>query len=282
MSVQTIDIKESIKEAYTKAIEKPGSGCCGNGSAVGDLTQKMKGNLVKLAGYSDKELQNLPEDAVENSFGCGNPLAFAGVKQGDVVVDIGSGAGIDCLIAAEKVGESGKVIGIDMTPKMIEKAQENMRRAGVKNVEFRLGDADKMPVDDASVDWIISNCVINLAPDKDKVFQEVQRALKPGGRVSISDIVIGKALPEPIRNSVEALVGCVAGALEEDVYLQKMRDAGLAEVEVTERIVYDRSQIYGLADSECGCGDLSGLLGPYLEQVEGQIWSAKISARKPA
>ena len=272
-------IKSAVKDAYTKAIEKSGSGCCGGGN--GSPTDTMKGSLVKLAGYSSSELQSLPADAVENAFGCGNPLAFSGVKEGDVVVDIGSGAGIDCLIASKIVGDNGKVIGLDMTPKMIEKATENIRRAGANNVEFRLGDADDMPIANGIADWVISNCVINLAPDKDKVFAEIFRVLKPGGRVSISDVVLGTTLPEQVRTSISALVGCVAGALEETDYLQKMREAGLQEVKVTDRIVYDRSQIKGLTEGECGCCDLEKELEPFLPQIDEQIWSAKISAKKP-
>lgn len=275
------EIKELVKTAYAKAISQPGSGCCGGASAT---VSEMKGNLVKLAGYTPDELNRLPADAVTNAFGCGNPLAFSGVKAGDVVLDIGSGAGIDCLLAAEKVGVTGRVIGIDMTPAMIEKARDNAHRAGAANVEFRLGDADNMPVADAAVDWVISNCVINLAPDKDKVFSEIYRVLKPGGRVAISDIVLGTGLPEAIRDDVEALVGCVAGALQEQVYLQKMRDAGLENVTVTDRIIYAKEQVLGLAENN----DDGGCSSPVkydrrenLEQIEGQVWSARIAARKP-
>lgn len=277
MSAQAVKIKQAVKDAYSKAVEKESNGCCGG---TGSSVDKMKGNLVKMAGYAEAELQSLPDEVVENAFGCGNPLAFAGVKAGEVVLDIGSGAGIDCLLAAQKVGPSGRVIGIDMTPKMIEKAEANVQRAGVKNVEFRLGDADDMPVDDNTADWIISNCVINLAPDKDRVFSEIVRVLKPGGQVSISDIVIGRALPEPLRANLSALVGCIAGALEEEDYLQKMRAAGLEDVHVTERFIYDSTMLKGLADGECGCCDLEQELEPYLQQIDGQIWSAKISARK--
>ena len=179
MSMTDTQIKEAVNEGYTQRVENSDSccsSCCSSCccSADGDRRE----GLVEGLGYAKEDLEGLPDGAVESSFGCGNPLAFVGVKEGDVVLDIGSGAGIDCLIAAEKVGEKGKVIGLDMTPAMIEKARKNAREAGAGNVEFRMGDAEEMPVEDASVDWIISNCVINLAPDKKKVFREVSRVLK--------------------------------------------------------------------------------------------------------
>lgn len=273
-------VKELVRDAYTQAIQS-GSGCC-TPAGTQTVTEGMKGKLVKLAGYSDDELRKLPEDSVQNAFGCGNPLAFAGVQPGQVVVDIGSGAGIDCLIAAEKVGPAGRVIGVDMTPAMIERARNNAARAGASNVEFRLGDAEKMPVENASADWIISNCVINLAPDKDAVFREVFRVLKPGGRVSISDVVLGTSLPKAIRESAEALVGCLAGAIDERTYLAKMQQAGLVDIEVAERLVYDRSQLLGLASDGCGCGSSTmARLESHVESIEGGVWSAKIYARKP-
>jgi N-acetylglutamate synthase-like GNAT family acetyltransferase/SAM-dependent methyltransferase len=242
----------------------------------------MKGSLVKTAGYGEGELSSLPADAVQNSFGCGNPLAFAGVEAGQVVLDIGSGAGIDCLIAAEKVGSAGRVIGLDMTPEMIERARRNAREAGASNVEFRLGDAEKMPVDDASVDWVISNCVINLSPDKPAVFREISRVLKPGGRISISDIV-AEDLPAAIRDSRDAWTGCLAGAISEVEYVRGLEAAGLRGVRASSRLVYDASQLQGLfGDSACGltpgtCGDI----GPLADAAAGKIWSAKFEGVKP-
>jgi N-acetylglutamate synthase-like GNAT family acetyltransferase/SAM-dependent methyltransferase len=242
----------------------------------------MKGSLVKTAGYGEEDLRRLPEDAVQNSFGCGNPLAFAGVEPGQVVLDIGSGAGIDCLIAAEKVGPTGRVIGLDMTAEMIERARKNSREAGATNVEFRLGDAEKMPVEDTSVDWVISNCVINLSPDKPSVFREIARVLKPGGRISISDIV-AEDLPAPIRESRDAWTGCLAGAISETEYVQGLEAAGLRSVKASSRLVYDASQLQGLfGDSACGltpgtCGDIGSLA----EATAGKIWSAKFEGVKP-
>jgi N-acetylglutamate synthase-like GNAT family acetyltransferase/SAM-dependent methyltransferase len=241
----------------------------------------MKGSLVKTAGYGEGELSGLPADAVQNSFGCGNPLAFAGVEPGQVVLDIGSGAGIDCLIAAERVGPAGRVIGLDMTPEMIERARKNAREAGVTNVEFRLGDAEKMPVEDSSVDWVISNCVINLSPDKPSVFREIARVLKPGGRISISDIV-AEDLPTAIRESQDAWTGCLAGAISEAEYIQGLKAAGLRGVRASSRLVYEAGQLQGLfGDSACGptpgsCGDIGALA----RSAAGKIWSAKFEGVK--
>jgi arsenite methyltransferase len=231
------DIKATVKERYARAIQQPGGGCCGTPG-----TQAMKGTLVQIAGYRDEELAGLPADAVENAFGCGNPVAFAEVREGEVVVDIGSGAGIDCLFAARKVGPTGKVIGIDMTPEMIERARANARAGGADNVEFRLGDAERMPVADASADWVISNCVINLSPDKPAVFREIARVLRPGGRISISDIV-AEDLPPAVRASRDAWVTCLAGAISEAEYVRGLQAAGLTDVQVTERITYGPEKI---------------------------------------
>jgi N-acetylglutamate synthase-like GNAT family acetyltransferase/SAM-dependent methyltransferase len=242
----------------------------------------MKGKFAAVAGYGDEELKRLPADAVQNSFGCGNPLAFAGVRAGQTVLDIGSGAGIDCLIAAERVGPTGKVIGLDMTPEMIERARRNAREAGAKNVEFRLGEAEKMPVEDGTVDWLISNCVINLSPDKPAVFREVARVLKPGGRISISDIV-AEELPEAIRRSRDAWTGCLAGAIGEADYVKGLKEAGLRDLRVTSRIVYEAGQLKGLfASSCCGISAEVGLDAAALaEAAAGKIWSARFEGAKP-
>jgi len=247
--------------------------------------EKKKSELVQELGYTENALQKLPKNAVENAFGCGNPLAFAEVKEGDVVLDIGSGAGIDCLIAAEKVGATGRVIGIDFTPTMIKRAQENARAAGVTNVEFRLGDAENIPLEDESVDWVISNCVINLAPNKKRVFEEVYRVLKPGGRVSISDIVLGDDLPTWIATSIEALIGCVAGAVKEVDYLKAMSEAGLVGVQVTSRLVYSEEQIRSFLGECCSRATMTSHAAELFEkpfgEIAGKVWSAHFVARKP-
>ena len=299
------EIKDAVKSRYAKAIQgassccgpsatqegPQSSSCCGptaaqvtpqTGACCGPTAVEQKGNLVKIAGYDKDDLNRLPADAVQNSFGCGTPLAFAGVKLGQVVLDIGSGAGIDCFIAAEKVGPAGKVIGLDMTPEMIERARQNARAAGVTNVEFRFGEAEKMPVEDTSVDWVISNCVINLSPDKPAVFSEIGRILRPGGRISISDIV-AQDLPEAVRQSRDAWTGCLAGAISEKAYVRGLEKAGLRDVRVTSRIVYDASQLKGLfASTCCGVGDEAGRDAATLaEAAAGKIWSARFEGVKP-
>jgi len=284
------EIKEAVRSRYAKAIQEPSGGCCGSvptqpvqigGSCCGPATTStMKGGMVKLAGYGEADLESLPPDAVQNSFGCGNPLAFAGVVPGQTVLDIGSGAGIDCLIAAERVGSAGRVIGLDMTPEMIERARGNASEAGVINVEFRLGEAEKMPVEDGSVDWVISNCVINLSPDKPAVFREIARVLRPEGRISISDIV-AEALPAPILQSRDAWTGCLAGAISEPAYVRGLEDAGLQGVHVSSRIVYEASQLAGLfASSSCGCGSPAD--AEALARIAaGKIWSGRFEGVKP-
>ena len=268
------DIKATVKERYARAIQQPGSGCGG-----GAGTQAMKGSLVQIAGYQDEELAALPADAVENAFGCGNPVAFAEVREGEVVVDIGSGAGIDCLFAARKVGPAGKVIGIDMTPEMIERARANARAAGAANAEFRLGDAEKMPVADGSADCVISNCVINLSPDKPAVFREIARVLKPGGRVSISDVV-AEDLPPAVRASQDAWVTCLAGAISEVEYVYGLEAAGLTNVQVTERIAYGPEKLEGLFGQSACCLEGGTLSPDAVRAAAGKVWSARFSGRK--
>lgn len=276
------EIKSEVRKRYASLVTSETKlSCCGGvDSSCGAPTDTRKGNLVKSAGYSAEELQNLPTVAVENSFGCGNPLAFAGVQEGQTVMDIGSGAGIDCFIAAEKVGKTGKVIGIDMTPEMIDKARANAAQGGYSQVEFRLGEAESMPVADGTVDWVISNCVINLSPNKPRVFSEIYRVLKSGGRFSISDIVLGDHLPKWLVNNLQAWTGCVAGAIKEKDYLQGLRDAGLTDVEVESRIVYADSVIRGFAENY-KLFQFLPFKDKFLKSANNKIWSAKIRGRKP-
>jgi len=211
------DIKKNVKETYGKIAKTEGS-CCASSSlccstytlCCGEAKSAVSGS--KLVGYTDAELDTIPEGA-DLGLGCGNPVALASLKEGEVVLDLGSGAGIDCFLAANKVGQSGKVIGVDMTPEMLDRARENAIRGNYSNVEFRLGEIENLPVESGSVDVVISNCVINLSPDKRRVFDEAYRVLKPGGRLMVSDIVLDKELPESLRNSIEAYVSCVAGHL---------------------------------------------------------------------
>lgn len=184
-------------------------------------------------GYSIEELKRVPAGAVMG-LGCGNPLAFASLREGETVLDLGSGGGLDCFLAARRVGKKGKVIGVDMTLAMVDRARENARKGGYSNVEFRLGEIENLPVADGSVDVVMSNCVINLSPDKKKVFEEAFRVLKPGGRLAISDIVLLKELPPAIKRGVKAYVACVAGAMLKEDYLRTIEAAGFREVEVVE------------------------------------------------
>ncbi len=275
------EIKSEVRKRYAGLVTSQNKlSCCGADSSCGAPADTRKGHLVKAAGYSADELKNLPTVAVENSFGCGNPLAFAGVEEGQTVLDIGSGAGIDCFLAAEKVGKTGKVIGIDMTPEMIDRARANAIDGGYSQVEFRLGEAEAMPVADAEVDWVISNCVINLSPNKPRVFSEIYRVLKPGGRFSISDIVLGDDLPKWLANNLHAWTGCVAGAIKERDYLQGLRDAGLTEVEVESRIVYDDAFIRSFLEHYKLLQFLP-FKTKLLKSASNRVWSAKIRGRKP-
>jgi len=293
---QSDDVRKSVSEFYRQEIAAPVSACCGGGSIP-------KGVAAKIAGYSREELSALPPDAVVNSFGCGNPLAFSEVREGDVVLDLGSGAGIDILLAGKKVGPTGRVIGIDMTNEMIAKARENIAAAGLSHVEVRKGIIEELPVESASVDWVISNCVINLSPEKHRVFAEIARVLKPGGRMLVSDIV-AQDLPQWVHDNAVLYGSCVGGAISEDEYVAGLRQAGLAEVEVRERLIYDSPQIKSVIESEipqassccggpfdqsraqrassCCDGQFNQSTAQQLADVlTGKVWSAKIFARKP-
>lgn len=214
--------KEVIKKKYQE-IAILGGSCCSGGCCCGDANSI---DLSKSLGYSESDIQTVPDANL--GLGCGNPTAFAELNAGDIVLDLGSGAGFDCFLAAQKVGSSGKVIGIDMTPEMIKKAQANARKYGYSNVEFRQGDIESLPVEDSSVDVIISNCVINLAPDKEKVFREAFRVLRPEGRIYISDMVLLKDLPEELKNDSDLLAGCIAGAVLKEEYLRLLKKAGFS------------------------------------------------------
>lgn len=214
--------KEVIKKKYQE-IAVLGGSCCPGGGCCGDSSSA---DFSKSLGYSESDVQAVPD--ANMGLGCGNPTAFAELKPGDIVLDLGSGGGFDCFLAAQKVGNSGKVIGVDMTPEMVEKAQANAQKYGYSNVEFRHGDIEALPVEDSSVDVIISNCVINLAPDKEKVFREAFRVLKPGGRMYISDMVLLEDLPEDLKNDSGLLAGCIAGAVLKEEYLRLLKKAGFS------------------------------------------------------
>lgn len=273
-------IKEGVREVYAARVSGDAGVQCGGATTPASRPERK--DLIEVVGYSPNDLAAVPADAVTYSFGCGNPLGFSGVMAGDVVLDIGSGAGMDALLAARLVGPAGKVIGLDMTPEMIAKARQNTERAGVTNVEFRLGDAEQMPVPDASVDWIISNCVINLAPDKRKVFAEIVRVLKPGGHVAISDIVTGE-LPQAARQGMAVWAACVGGAINEDEYLDTMRDVGLSDVQVIARQTYNAASVRGMIEEMASSASLPPELveAACCPDVLSQIWSARITACKP-
>ena len=225
------DIKKIVKKDYGKIAKQDisccnsVSSCCGNPDLAEDISRSI--------GYTEEELRASPEGA-NLGLGCGNPTALASLEEGEIVHDLGSGDGFDCFLAANKVGEKGQVIGVDMTPEMIDKARENAEKGGYRNVEFRQGEIENLPIENDSVDVIISNCVINLSPEKKQVFNEAYRVLKSGGRLVVSDIVLLKELPDYIKNSVEAYVGCISGAIVKDRYLDLINDAGFQDVNITD------------------------------------------------
>jgi arsenite methyltransferase len=233
-------IRASVRKHYAGLVAS-GEPCCEPSECCDskglNIEAIFKGKFTPMNSYTDEQLSSVPTDAAEHSFGCGNPLEYADVHEGDVVLDLGSGAGIDVLLASQLVGARGRAIGIDMTPEMIEKARKNAEDAGAKNVEFRLGEIEAMPVEDDSADWVISNCVINLSPDKDRVFREAYRTLKPGGRLLISDIVASH-LPKWVRAAISAWVSCISGALPETDYLDAIRRAGFTDVTVLSKSAY--------------------------------------------
>jgi arsenite methyltransferase len=235
MNMDREKIKECVKKRYS-AIAKAECSSCSSGSCSLSCSSPPKYVAWKI-GYSPDEIESVPEDSVLG-LGCGNPVALANLKEGETVLDLGSGGGIDVFLAAKKVGPTGKVIGIDMTEEMVAKAKATASEHGYRNVEFRLGEIENLPLEDKTVDVIISNCVVNLAPDKLKVFQEAHRVLKPNGRLLVSDLVTRGELPEDIRNSFDAWAGCIAGALEKTDYLDKIKQAGFQNVKVVSQKPY--------------------------------------------
>jgi arsenite methyltransferase len=246
----TGDIRDIVREKYG-AIVEGSKGCCGEetgGCGCGDCGD------TRALGYTEEQIRAIPEGS-NFGLGCGNPLGHAEVKAGETVLDLGSGAGIDVFIASREVGPTGRAIGVDMTPSMISRARENAAKGAYTNVEFRLGEIERLPVADSSVDLIISNCVINLSPDKPAVFREALRALRPGGRIVVSDIVLSRELPESVRTSVEAYAGCVAGASLKGEYLRLIREAGFEQVEVIEQKTYGNpeSRVPGTSTEDAAC-----------------------------
>jgi len=263
-------VHKKVRAAYTGVASRPASCCSPSGPDAAEI--------AKAIGYRDEELNAVPEGA-NLGVGCGNPGAIAGLRAGEVVLDLGSGAGFDVFLAARAVGADGFVIGVDMTDAMLERARKNAHAGGFVNVEFRKGTIEDLPVDDACIDAVISNCVINLSPDKPRVFREALRVLRPGGRLAVSDLVLQRPLPAALRTSVEALVGCVAGALPRDAYLAAIEAAGFRIEDVTE------ASYAGIVDIQTPelreAGARAGLSAEEFASAIASVASLKVSARRP-
>jgi SAM-dependent methyltransferase len=267
------NITEIVRDKYARAalrVTGGEGGCCGTASTRSDC-DPVTANL-----YAPEQTTAVPEEAVRASLGCGNPTALAQLRPGEVVLDLGSGGGIDVLLSAQRVGPSGKAYGLDMTDEMLALARENQRKAGVSNAEFLKGAIEAIPLPDASVDVVISNCVINLSADKDRVLAEAYRVLRPGGRFAVSDVVVRGEVPAAIRRSVELWIGCVAGALGETEYRDKLAKAGFESIDV------EPTRVYRAADAReflAGAGLDVDAIAP---EVDGKFMSAFVRARKPS
>lgn len=272
------NIKNIVKEGYGK-IAREGGCCCGPASSCCGSTDRAQ-DISKKIGYSDMELRMAPEGA-NLGLGCGNPVALASLQEGETVVDLGSGAGFDCFLAANMVGKSGRVIGVDMTPEMIERANENAKKGNYDNVEFRHGEIEKLPVDDGSADLVMSNCVINLSPDKGKVFKETFRVLKPGGRIMISDIVVLSELPKAIQESIAGYIGCLSGALLKQEYLQKIQTAGFQDIKVVDETHFP---VDLMANDPTGKAIIDNLhlSCEKVKEIADSVVSVKVYAVKPS
>src|SRR5664279_41194 len=270
----TTNIKEVVKEKYGQAalrVHNGGSSCCGASTALESSCDPITTNL-----YDAAQTLQIPEDALRASLGCGNPTALAQLNEGETVLDLGSGGGIDVLLSARRVGPKGKVYGLDMTDDMLALARENQRIAGVTNVEFLKGELESIPLPDATVDVIISNCVVNLSADKDRALAEAFRVLKPGGRFAVSDVVVRGAVPADVRKNVELWIGCLAGALEEKDFEAKLRKAGFTDVEIVPTRVYN---VEDARDFLSAAGIDADAMAPL---VDGKFMSAFVRATKPA
>ncbi len=271
-SSNDLEIKKAVRKHYASAI-KDQAACCGsssNGCCDGN------GNTAQIAKlYEDPDFTSLPQDVTEIAFGCGDPVTLASLVRGQTVLDLGSGGGIDCFLASRKVGETGRVIGVDMTPDMIDRARSNLEKVRANNVDFRLGEIEHLPVEDRIVDVVISNCVINLSTDKPQVFREIFRVLKPGGRLAVSDIVTDGVIPEEIRESMQSWAECFAGAWDAKDYVKAITDAGFVNVKVVptymnEEIIQD--SLNNSSDPNAQSMDAS--------ELKKKVFSAKITAEK--
>jgi ubiquinone/menaquinone biosynthesis C-methylase UbiE len=276
--MQEKEIKRIVREGYARIAKRggsccgPASSCCGSPASAPDISRRI--------GYSEEDLKVAPQGA-NLGLGCGNPVALASLKEGDTVLDLGSGAGFDCFLAANKVGKRGKVIGVDMTGEMLDRARENARKGNYDNVEFRLGEIENLPVGDNQVDVIISNCVINLSPNKRRVFREAFRVLRSSGRLMVSDIVLLKEMPMEIRNSVAAYVGCVAGAVTKKEYLDAIQGAGFEETEVLDQTAFP-SEFLANDPTVKSITESLRLTREKVDELAGSVVSIKVSAVKPA
>lgn len=270
------EIKKVVREDYA-AVARGARSCCGSTCSCneGELVQTVSKDI----GYSDEELKSVP-DGANMGLGCGNPIALASLVEGETVLDLGSGGGFDCFLASNKVGQTGKVIGVDMTPEMLEKARGNAEKGGYRNVEFRLGEIENLPAADNSVDAIISNCVINLSTDKKQVFGEAFRVLKPGGRLMISDIVLLKELPDFILNSVAAYSGCISGAMLKDAYLEMIKEAGFQNVKIVDENIFSLEYLANDPAIQAIIGELN-LTGEVITDIASSIVSVKVNGVKP-
>ncbi|HEV2363329.1 MAG TPA: methyltransferase domain-containing protein [Caulobacteraceae bacterium] len=275
------DVRLEAAKFYERALKGAAPGCCGASPNA----------FAAAAGYSEADLCGMPNDAALNSFGCGNPVAFAQVSPGQTVVDLGSGVGLDLLIAARAVGPTGTVIGVDISEVMLARARDNMTRAGVGNVELRQGVIEELPIETASADWVISNCVINLSPDKRAVFAQIHRVLKPGGRMLVSDIV-ADGLPSWFRDDPNLRAACIAGALPEPDYLAAARAGGLVEIEIVGRLVYDDDQVRALVTdalptlldtiAAAARRPADEVLQEVVAAAHGRVASVRVAARRSA
>jgi ubiquinone/menaquinone biosynthesis C-methylase UbiE len=269
-------VKRIVRKRYAKVAKTNGSCCASKLSCCSAPTEDQ---ISKMIGYSEDEVNAVPEGA-NLGLGCGNPTALASLKEGERVLDLGSGAGFDCFLAAKKVGKKGRIIGVDMTPEMLEKARLNARKGKYTNVEFRLGEIENLPVADNAVDVIISNCVINLAPNKRRVFQEAFRVLSPEGRLMVSDIVLLKKLPREVQQSAEAYSSCISGAEIKDKYLELIKDAGFKEVEVLQEKIYPLEFIVSEHEAKEAINTF-GMTREEVIDIANSIVSISVSALKP-
>jgi arsenite methyltransferase len=267
------DIKEVVKQKYGQAalrVHTGGSSCCGASAATDACCDPITMNL-----YNDTQASQVPEGALKASLGCGNPTLLVQLNPGETVLDLGSGGGIDVLLSARRVGPTGKAYGLDMTDEMLALARENQRQAGVENVEFLRGEIENIPLPDNSVDVIISNCVINLSADKDRVLREAFRVLKPGGRFAVSDVVVHGDVPAEVRQNVLLWVGCIAGALQDTEYISKLGDAGFEAIEI------EPTRVHKAEDARVFLHDQGVDVDAIAPQVDGKFISAFIRAKKP-